>query len=120
MRLLAFLVFVLVTGCVENGHNHRMNGIFRSESGEAVMIAPDQRVYVAHDEGIKAEDMVWLGSIVVDRKAPREAFLITTSTSPWIGSMFVFDADYKTLAVYQPRRRLGERPEAKKHFERVR
>ena len=118
MRVLVLLLLVFVAGCVSNVRDPRMTGVFRSQSGEAVMITPDQRAYVS-SRSTRAEDMWWLGSIRVDPKTPREAFLGTPSASPWAGSTFVFDSNYKGFAVYPYEWQLGQHPEPKKHFERV-
>lgn len=74
--LILALVLTLVAGCVSNVREPRMTGVFRSQSGEAVMITPDQRAYVSY-RSTRAADMWWLGSLTVDPKTPREAFLMT-------------------------------------------
>ena len=69
-------VLTIATGCVSNVRDPRMTGGFRSQSGEAIVITPDQHAYVSYN-GTGAGEMWWLGSIRVDPRKPREAFLLT-------------------------------------------
>ncbi len=119
MRALIFaLLLTLVVGCATNVRDPRMTGVFRSQSGEAVMITPDQRAYVSY-HSTRPEDMWWLGFIRVDPKTPREAFLLTPSACPWVGSTFVFESDYKSFSLYPYERQLGNPAAAQKRFDRA-
>ncbi|MCE9611689.1 MAG: hypothetical protein K8R23_15935 [Chthoniobacter sp.] len=117
MRAIALLFLVSLAGCASNVHHRAMTGLFRSQS-EAVMITPDRCVYLSHRRA-HAEEMGWLGMILVDPKTPREALLRTASASRWVGRTFLFETDYKGFAVYPYGWQLGDRPKAEKRFERV-